>query len=55
VETNSLISFRSLRKERDLNNNAIKFKHQIYVLGGIDYNGEKIDLIENNSLEIKSY
>ena len=40
---------------RDLRNKAIKFKNQIYTIGGNFYDGEKLDLRSSAWTEIKPY
>lgn len=44
-----------MNKGRDLRNKAIKFKNQIYAIGGNFFDGEKLDLRENTWLDLKPY
>jgi kelch-like protein 10 len=44
-----------MNKGRDLRNKAIKFKNEIYTIGGNFFDGEKLDLRSNSWEEIKPY
>lgn len=48
-------SFQKMNKGRDLRNKAIKFKNQIYTIGGNFFDGEKLDLRENGWIDLKPY
>lgn len=44
-----------MNKGRDLRNKAIKFKNQIFTIGGNFFDGEKLDLRENGWIDLKPY
>lgn len=55
IETHQLSSFQKMNKGRDLRNKAIKFKNQIFTIGGNFFDGEKLDLRENGWIDLKPY
>ena len=44
TETHDITGYERMNKGRDLRNKAIKFKKEIYTIGGNFYDGEKLDL-----------
>jgi hypothetical protein len=44
IESHKLAAYQKMNKGRDLRNKAIKFKNQIYTIGGNCFDGEKLDL-----------
>ena len=45
----------TMNKGRDLRNKAIKFKNEIYTIGGNFYDGEKLDIRASQWGELKPY
>lgn len=55
IETHELVNFQKMQKGRDLRNKAIKFKNQIYTIGGNFYDGEMLDLRQGEWADLKPY